>query len=147
MVSFAREPIFQALFALAGAASWGDPATGFAYTSRRVRLADDLPATPALCQAEPEEEVLQLASQPPKRVLCAEWIVHHSTGDPDAVPAITNNLILDALDAALEPDTPDGCCTLGGLAAHAWIEGKLTKDPGDLDGRARMVVPVRVLVL
>ncbi len=146
VVSLQREPIFQALFALASAVSWGDPPAGFAYASRRVRLYDDLPATPALCQAEHEEEVEQVAGQPLRRRLSAAWTVHHSTGDPDAIPAVTNNLILDALDAALQPDGPDGCCTLGGLVAHAWIEGKVVKDPGDLDGRALMIVPVVVLV-
>ncbi len=142
----ARDPIFQALFALGAAAVWGDPACGFAYASRRVRLFDDLPATPALCQAEHEEEVEQAAGQPPRRRLYAAWTVHHATGDPDAVPAVANNLILDALDTALAPDSPDGCCTLGGLVAHAWIEGKVLKDPGDLDGRALLVVPVVMLV-
>ncbi len=141
-----RDPVFQALFALASAATWGEPAAGFAYAARRVRLFDDLPAMPALCQAEHEETVERIAGQPPRRRLSAAWIVHHSTGDPDAVPATANNLILDALDAALRPDGPDGCCTLGGLVAHAWIEGKVFKDPGDLDGRALMVVPVVVLV-
>ena len=141
-----REPIFQALFALASAATWGDPAAGFAYVSRRVRLFDDLPATPALCQAEHEETVERTAGQPPRRSLWASFVIHHSTGDPDAIPAITSNLILDALDAALLPDSPDGCCTLGGLVAHAWIEGKVFKDPGDLDGRALMIVPIRMLV-
>ncbi len=145
-MTLARDPIFQALFALASAATWGDPATGFAYAARRVRLFDDLPATPALCQAEHEEEVAQVAGQPPRRILSAAWVVHHSAGDPDAIPASTHNAILDALDAALAPDGPDGCCTLGGLVAHAWIEGKVFKDPGDLDGRALMIVPVRMLV-
>ena len=145
-VSLQREPIFQALFALAQGASWGDPPAGFAYASRRARLFDDLPATPALCQAEHEEEVEPVAGQPPRRILSVAWTVHHSTGDPDAIAASINNLILDALDAALHPDSPDGCCTLGGLVAHACIEGMVTKDPGDLDGRALMVVPVRMLV-
>ena len=141
-----REAIFQALFALGAAAAWGAPATGFAFASRQARLFDDLPATPALCQSEPGEEVIRLAGQPPRRVLLASWTVHHATGDPDAAGTTTNNLILDALDAALRPDSPDGCCTLGGLVAHAWIEGEITKDPGDLEGHALMVVPVRILV-
>ena len=145
-MSLQREPIFQALFALAQTATWGEPAQGFAYAGRRARLFDDLPATPALCQVEPEEEVEEVAGQPPRRRLTAAWTVHHATADPDAVPAITNNLILDALDAALAPDGPDGCCTLGGLVAHAWIEGKVVKDPGDLDGHALMTVPVVMLV-
>ena len=141
-----REPIFQALFALGAAATWGQPATGFAFASRRARPFDDLPATPAFCQSEPGEEVERLAGQPPRRVLLASWTVHHSTGDPDGLGAATNNLILDAFDAALRPDGPDGCCTLGGLVAHVAIEGEIAKDPGDLEGHALLVVPVRLLV-
>ena len=141
-----REPIFQALFALGAGATWGEPGRGFAYASRRVRLADDLPALPALCQAEHEETVERVAGQPPRRILSAAWIVHHTAAGPDAVAASVNNLILDALEATLPPDSPDGDCTLGGLVAHAWIEGQVFKDPGDLDGRALMIVPIRLLV-
>jgi hypothetical protein len=141
-----REPIFQALFARAQAATWGPSARGFAYASRRVRLADDLPAFPALCQAEHAETLERVAGQPPRRTLQAAWIVHFTVAGPDAVGAAVNNLILDALEATLRPDDVDGCCTLGGLVAHAWIEGDIFKDPGDLDGRALLVAPVRVLV-
>ena len=141
-----REAIFQALFALGAAAAWGEPAAGFAYASRRARPFDDLPAVPAFCQSEPGEEVERAPGQPPRRVLLATWTVHHATGDPDAPGAAANNLILDALDARLRPDGPDGCCTLGGLVAHAWIEGETLKDPGDLEGRALLAVPVRILV-
>jgi hypothetical protein len=141
-----REAVFQALFARVSAATWGEPAGGFAYASRRVRLSEDLPATPALLQAEHAEEVERIAGQPPRRWLVAELRVHHLASDPQAPGAATNNLILDALDHALRPDGPDGCCTLGGLVAHAAIEGEIAKDPGDLDGRALLVAPVRLLL-
>ena len=48
----ARETIFNALFALAGEVTWGEPPAGFAYLARRVKLWGDLAAQPALCQAE-----------------------------------------------------------------------------------------------
>ena len=141
-----REAIHQALFACVSAASWGSPPVGFAYASRRVRLLDDLPSKPALCQGEHGEEVERIAGQPPRRFLLATLMIHHVTGDPDLPGATVNNLILDALDWALRPDCPDGCCTLGGLVAHAAIEGEVVKDPGDLDGKALLTVPVRILV-
>jgi hypothetical protein len=140
-----REAVYQALFARVSAATWGAPPVGFAYAGRRVRLLDDLPAKPALCQGEHGEEVERLAGRPPRRWLLATLIIHHVTGDPDTPGATVNNLILDALDQALRPDGPDGCCTLGGLVAHAAIDGEIEKDPGDLDGRARLAVPVRLL--
>ena len=141
-----REIVFQALFALAQGLSWGAPPQGFAYTARRVRLAVDLPAQPALCQAEHDESVAQTPGLDPRRTLSAAWIIQHATSDPDAVPAATNNAILDAVEAALAPDSAGGCCTLAGLVQHCWIEGEVFKDPGDLDGQALLIVPIKLLL-
>ena len=47
------EPIYAALFELAATLSWSGGAIAFA--SRRVKTFDDLPAQPALCQAETDE--------------------------------------------------------------------------------------------
>lgn len=141
-----REPIYAALFALGQGLSWGQPAQGFAYTARRVRLAPDLPASPALCQAEHDETVVQTPGLDPRRTLGAAWMIHHRIADPDAAGASVNNAILDAIEAALAPDDASGCCTLGGLVAHCWLEGEVFKDPGDLDGQALLIAPIRVLV-
>jgi len=140
-----REAVYAALFVLGSNLQWGDPAQGFAYASRRVRLADDLPAQPALCQAEHGETVAILPGQPPRRTLAAAWMIQHATADPDAILASVNNALLDAIDVCFLPDSPDGCCTLGGLVTHAWIEGEVFKDPGDLDGQALLIVPIRML--
>jgi hypothetical protein len=35
---------------------------------------------------------------------------------------------------------------LGGLVTHCWIEGRIEIHPGDLDGQAIAVVPIRMLV-
>ena len=35
--------------------------------------------------------------------------------------------------------------TLGGLVHHCFIDGKVFKDPGDLDGQALIIVPITVL--
>ena len=141
-----REDIFTALFALGQGLSWGTPPQGFAYISRRVRLAADLPALPALCQAEHDESFARTPGLDPRRTLGAAWMIHQATADPDAVPASANNALMDAIEAALAPDSADGCCTLGGLVQHCWIEGEVFKDPGDLDGQALLIAPIRILI-
>ncbi len=141
-----REDVFAAVFAIGQGLSWGSPAQAFAYTSRRVRLAADLPGLPALCQAEHDETFARTPGLDARRTLGCAWMIHHATSDPDAVPASVNNAILDAIEAALSPDDANGCCTLGGLVQHCWIEGEVFKDPGDLDGQALLIVPIKMLV-
>lgn len=143
----AREDIFEALFALADAVAWGTPARGFAHRSRRVALWGDLPAQPALCQAEHDEDVSQVTGLPSVTTLSANWLIYHDAGkDPQATPASESNLILDAVQALFPTDDPDNVQTLGGLVHHCFISGKVFKDPGDLDGQALIIVPIRILV-
>lgn len=153
-----REDIFSALFALvstgeglAGTISWGAGET-LAYTSRRVRLWGDLPAQPALCQAEHDETYAQSTRLPFKRTLSASWLIFHKAGaDPTTTPVQDTNGILDAVEALFSPQPddpgfPDERLTLGGLVHHCFINGKLFKDPGDLDGQALIIVPITILV-
>lgn len=149
-----REAVFEALFALVsegeglpGRVTWNQGQDGFAYTSRRVRPWDDVPAQPALMQAEHEEELAQVSGLPPKRTLKAAWMVYHQAGaDSAAIPAIVTNQVLDALEAALAPDDPSGACTLGGLVHHCFLDGKVFKASGDLDGQALVVAPITLLL-
>ena len=56
---------------------------------------------------------------------------------------------MDALDGAFALSGGDlltGRNTLGGAAYHCRIDGKALKDPGDLDGDALLIVPVRVVL-
>lgn len=153
-----REAIFAALFALvstgegqAGTITWGAGET-LGYTSRRVKLWDDLPVQPALCQAEHDETYAQYTRLPYKRTLTASWLICHRAGaDPSAVPAQASNALLDAIEALFsppptDPGWPDERLTLGGLVHHCFISGKLFKDPGDLDGQALIIVPITLLV-
>jgi hypothetical protein len=152
-----RETIYAALFALvsqgegmAGTISWGARET-LAYTSRRVRLWTDIPAQPALCQAEHDETVVQQTRLPFRRKFGASWLIYHADGaDPNATPASSNNAILDAIEALFTPQPPDpgwndNRLTLGGLVHHCWIDGRILKDPGDLDSQALIVVPISIL--
>ena len=150
------EPIYAALFSLAstgeglpGKFTWmgGGP---FAYTSRRVRTFDDLTGKqPALCQAEHEEDVRWITNQEPRLTLGASWLIYVNTGDPDEVPATTTNAILDAVKALFIDSGPDGVQHLelvyAGGVYRVWIEGKIQKFQGDLDGQTLIVVPIRIL--
>lgn len=148
-----REQAYAALFNLVsqgegqpGRITWGTGAV-LTYTSRRVRLWDDMPSVPGLCQGEHAESISQATRMPSKRVWSAEWYVYHRVGkDPSAVPATTNNQILDALEAILAPPPGYETQTLGGLVHHCWMDGNILKVPGDIDGDGLIVVPVHMLV-
>lgn len=152
-----REDIFSALFSLVstgeggpGTVAWG-AGQGLAYTSRRVRLWDDLPTQPALCQAEHDETFAQATRLPFRRTLSASWLIFHQAGaDPAAVPTQSSNALMDAIEvlfapAPADPGFPDQRLTLGGLVHHCFINGKVFKEPGDLDGQALIIVPITIL--
>ena len=69
-----------------------------------------------------------------------------STRTPRPPLACSQLLILDAVQALFPADDPDRVQTLGGLVHHCFISGKLFKDPGDLDGQALIIVPIKILV-
>ena len=140
------EPIYAALFELAATLSWSGGAVAFA--SRRVKTFDDLPAQPALCQAETDETATQVTSQQATTTLGASWLICHQAGKDDAaVPAQSTNAILAAVRAVfVDPTDPTFAQTLGGLVHKCWIEGRIQKFQGDLDGQTLIVVPIRILV-
>jgi hypothetical protein len=65
----------------------------------------------------------------------------------EAEPGAAINKLLEALDAALLPDDDlRNTLTLGGLVQQCWIEGDTDIDQGGLDGQAKAVVPLQILV-
>lgn len=154
-----REQVFSALFALAAPIQWlPDPtataAIGFKVTSRRIKLFSDVPPTqqPWLGQAEHDEESAQRTNLPYRRTWKSQWIIYHSAGnDPKATPSIMTNQIIDAIEEALgpkpgDPGFLDRRNTLSGLVYKCFIDGKIFKDPGDIDKQAMIVVPITLLV-
>ncbi|HTX50259.1 MAG TPA: hypothetical protein VME40_12820 [Caulobacteraceae bacterium] len=142
----ATDDIYQALFDLASGLSWS---TGsLVFTSRRVRTFEDLPAQPALCQAESDETLSDVTGMPAITTLGASWLICHQAGrDESVIPAQTTNAILDAVKALFaDPTQPDFAQTLGGLVHKCWIEGRIQKFQGDLDGQTLIVVPIKILV-
>ena len=141
------EPIYAALFELAAGLSWS-AGGALAFASRRVKTFEDLPAQPALCQAETDETMTQVTSQQATTTLGASWLICHQAGKDDAaIPAQTTNAILAAVRALfVDPTDPAFAQTLGGLVHKCWIEGRIQKFQGDLDGQTLIVVPIKILV-
>jgi hypothetical protein len=84
-----------------------------------------------------------------KRVIEAKIFVYLNAKDPGISGASLLNDVMDALDAAFAisgADSLAGRNTLGGLVYHCRIDGKLMKDPGDLDGDALLIVPVKLIM-
>ena len=90
----------------------------------------------------------QVTSQQATTTLGASWLIYHQAGkDDDAIPAQTTNEILAAVRAVfVDPTDPSFAQTLGGLVHKCWIEGRIQKFQGDLDGQTLIVVPIKILV-
>ena len=138
-----RETIITALFTLALTAA------PFNTSGRRLQLWSKVASFPALFVQStgthyPPREVRGL---PPRRTILAELWVYTDVGkDPNADPEQALNDIVDAIEAALAPGVVSGVQTLGGLVSHAWIEGEIEMFPGVLDGVAKAIIPVKILV-
>ena len=138
-----RETIIEALFQLALTAST------FNTSGRRLQLWSKVSSFPALFVQStgtnyPPRDARSL---PPKRTITAELWVYTDVGkDPNANPEQALNDIIDAVEAALAPGMNAIAQTLGGLVSHAWIEGDIEQFPGVLDGIAKAIIPVKILV-
>lgn len=142
-----RETIYGALFTQLKTAA------GFKVVSRRVRLWDQLKSDerPALIMIEPRENYVQNATgQPQEATLHVNLLLIadvQQNRETESMPPISIiNPLIDAVEAALAPSPVTWAQTLGGIVSHAWIEGEIMKDSGDLDGTAIALMSVRILV-
>lgn len=154
-----REVVYQKIADLIATVRWGDPSKPSRFLNdmtecRRVKLFSDVDQTqqPACFQAEHDERVAQLANLPYKQVWKCSWIIYQSKGlNPKAVPAVENNLIVDALFLVLAPKPVDPGFgnkrnTLNGLVYSVIVDGEIMKDPGDIDNQGMIVLPISILV-
>ncbi len=141
-----REAIFTALFELV------TEVHEFRTSSRRLKLWNDVPRNerPALFQAEHAELHTRQSETSGKRELNVSLFVYTDASDKKTPGSIELNEILDALEDALKPTGADmvfrGRQTLGGLCEHAFIDGEVFKDPGDLDDDGMLIVPIKILM-
>jgi hypothetical protein len=137
-----REPIYGALFALLSNAA------DFTTASRRLRHWSDVGPVeqPALFVVQKSETAERKSGFPPKWRAMVDVFVYVHAPDDVTPPSTVLNPLLDAIEAALAPGGAGGPQTLGGLAEHAWISGKIETDEGVLGGQTVAIVPVEILV-
>ena len=117
-------------------------------TGRRLLLWDKVPEQPALFLRHVGDDVPARRSGMPPRVTmeCEAWIYSNAGQNPDVAPEAALNDLLDGIDLALRPPPGLEAQTLGGAVIHAWPEGRVEIHPGDLDGQAIAIVPIKILV-
>jgi hypothetical protein len=120
--------------------------------SRRLKLWSDVPAAsrPACFLFEGGQETYFWSeSAIPKRVIEIRLFVYLNAKDPSIAGASLLNSVMDAFDTAFAltgGDVVSGRNTLGGKVYNCRIDGKALKDPGDLDGDALLIVPVKLIL-
>lgn len=147
MATTTREAAIEALIGVvADAYAWNlGPA-------RRLKLWNDVPpaSRPACFLFEGGQEAYSWTEGAlPKRIIEVKLFVYLNAKDPGVVGAALLNEVMDALDSAFALSGGDivvGRNTLGGAAYHCRIDGKTLKDPGDLDGDAVLIAPVKIIL-
>ncbi len=143
-----REQAAAALFTLLSGAY------AFQVTSRRFKSWDAIASSqkPAFFLLEHTEEHLRNKSQSPAlRILMCTALIFIADGkDPNVIPDTTVNNIIDSIDpvsgGVLKPDNiPAFRQTLGGLVYDCFIEGKISRVPGDVDGQGMIVIPIKII--
>ncbi len=148
-----REQVLNALFTqlqnmvfsqlINGQATW-------VTTSRRLKLWGDVPADqqPAAFLVEHEEEDAYRNLGVLRRRLQARVFCYSRTDDLSSIGGTDLNVILEAFEkvgfAMYSGEPSHGMNTLGGLVYWVRVEGRVFKDPGDLDGQALLIVPLSV---
>lgn len=152
-----RIAIKNAVLALCAGATFAVPINGYTTwaspPSRRLKLwnAVDVSQQPALFLTQHREGYDNRGvGAIVRRWLILQLWCYAPTGDANS--GIIGDDLLDVMEAALEValDTPVGydLHSLGGLAYSMKIEraeNLAIRDPGDIDGQALLVLPVRVL--
>lgn len=143
-----KEQIMMALFKLLSSSS------SYETASRRLQLWGDVGSAdkPALFLVEKEENHQRGTDiTPAVRTINADVYIYTDAGKDQSITPITvlNNLI-DAIDpnagGVLAPNPLTGTQTLGGLVWDCYIDGKIMKDAGDLDGDGIAIIPLKIVI-
>ncbi|MGP0057838.1 MAG: hypothetical protein ACLPID_00915 [Beijerinckiaceae bacterium] len=142
-----RDAAIEALLSLvASAYAWKSG------PSRKLKLWSDVPlaSRPACFLFEGGQETYAWSEgATPKRSIEAKIFVYLNAKDQSIFGASLINGVMDALDGAFAISGADlavGRNTLSGAVYSCRIDGKPLKDPGDLDGDALLVVPVKIVL-
>ena len=140
-----REPVYSALFALIDTLRVNGVVKS---ASRRLLHWNDVPLEdqPAIFMAQgdqtPERKSWDL---PPGWNLFVNVYIYVAVPDGEA-PAPVLNAVLDALEAALTPTTPNNLLTLNGLCKSCFIADTIETFEGTLGSQEVAIVPIVINV-
>ena len=147
-----REQVAEALiskFQGAVAIASGPAQPMFRTVTRRMTMFDqvDSPEQPSVSVFEIGEEYGWQSTGTPSRRLLQFVAVCSARTTPDSPGGTVVNDMVTVIEGLFTPDNLSAnVCTLGGLAYRCWIDGRVVKDAGDLDGQALVVVPITVML-
>ena len=130
---------------------------GFQTTGRRLQFWSNVKEQPALFLVDSDEEWHEHPPTKPAIVTLETevWLYSSAGENPDIVPAIALNEMIEAIDAQLLPSTVTASGqirftipqTLGVLGV-IWlgIEGRIQKTPGHIGGQGIAVIPVKIVI-
>lgn len=122
--------------------------TGFLTTGRRLRFWKEVSEQPALFLRDGDEDLEYPNIILQKQTMNVEiWIYSNFGKDPDIAPVVGLNNLLDAVQSAFAPDNIfTQRFTIGGLVEWCRMSGRVTKEPGDIDGQAIAIAEVEIIV-
>jgi hypothetical protein len=130
--------------------------TSFKTKGRRLPGADEVPgsAQPAFFLGSPTESYgwSTRGGDPLRRLTFTAWVYCFADGAHNAIPSTQINNVLDAFEAALQPDPLRDIrgegerCTLGGLVFDCRIEGNIDTDEGLLGPQGFARIPIIVVI-
>jgi hypothetical protein len=125
----------------------------FKIYSRKLKLWDAIPPTskPALYLTDHTDSYTRTGRGLPAKVIidCRLFLYAYAdVADDKAIGSVIINDLVDAVERALTPGPGMEVQNLGfpGEVDHCWIEGESLKEPGDVDGDALALVPIKILV-
>lgn len=139
-----RETISTGLFAILQTLT----PSPFKTVSRKLKLWSEVAfeEQPAMFMTEHNEHPgAQPPGLPPNRVFKYKLFIYQRVEDTELGSLLLNNL-LDAIDGALKTATSISTnkITLGNRVYQVWVDGEVTKDPGDLDNQALALYQISV---
>jgi len=148
-----REDLLNAILTRIQLMSFDQPINGqitWVTTSRRLRLWSDVPSDsqPAafLVEHEEHDEWRNLGAE--RRRLNPRIWCYFRTDDPTIWGGSLINVMLEAFEAqfgmSVQQNFSTGQVTLDGQAYFVRIEGRVFKDPGDIDNQGLLIVPLVV---
>lgn len=140
-----REDCYGGLFAALAALQAGGTV---AKADRKLQVLGDVNVSdlPALFLQVDRQTIDQRSGTPPRRRLHALVYLYAANPDPATAASVQLNGLIDAVEAALQPPPFAQVQTLGGVVAHAWIEGVIEVYEAPKGQRAAAVVPVAMLM-